>query len=279
MRKRIIIAAVVLVLVAAGVLLAIAWWSPDDAGALWASGTVEATEAQLGFQASGRIDRVNVREGDRVERGQVLARLDTREIEARLAQARAQVQAARARLAQARRDLRRNRALLEGDAIGQETYDKSRVAVSVAESELDQAEANVEALEAMLGNMTINASFDGIVTVRHREPGETVMTGQPVLSVMNPDDRWVRIYVPEDRIGAVSLGQPAAISSDTYPDKRYRGEVTYIASQAEFTPKNVQTAEERVRLVYAAKVRVTGDPDLELKPGMPADVRLELPPA
>jgi HlyD family secretion protein len=93
---------------------------------------------------------------------------------------------------------------------------------------------------------------------------------------MNPNDRWVRIYIPENRVGAVSLGQRAAISTDTYPDKRYAGEVTYIAPQAEFTPKNVQTAEERVRLVYSTKVRVTEDPGLELKPGMPADVRLEV---
>ena len=92
---------------------------------------------------------------------------------------------------------------------------------------------------------------------------------------MNANDRWVRIYVPEDRIGAVRMGMPAAITSDTYPDKTYPGEVVFIASQAEFTPKSVQTTEERVRLVYAVKVRITTDPDLELKPGMPADVRLE----
>ena len=80
----------------------------------------------------------------------------------------------------------------------------------------------------------------------------------------------------EDRIGAVHLGQPATIRSDTYADKEYSGQVVFIASQAEFTPKNVQTAEERVKLVYAVKVRIADDATHDLKPGMPADIRISL---
>jgi hypothetical protein len=113
------------------------------------------------------------------------------------------------------------------------------------------------------------------VTVRHREPGEIVPAGSPVVTLIDPKDRWVRIYVKEDRVGSVRLGGRAAITSDTYPGKAYSGQVAFIASEAEFTPKNVQTKEERVKLVYAIKVRITGDPGFELKPGLPADVRLE----
>jgi HlyD family secretion protein len=240
-----------------------------------ASGTVEATEAQLGFQAAGRIESIGVQEGDKVKQGQVMAQLDTRETEARLAQARAQIAATELRLHDARRDLGRSRELLAGGAIGQEAYDKAQLAFKVAQSDNAQARANAQAIEAVLANMIIHAGFDGVVTVRHREPGETVAPGLPVLTVMNPDDRWVRIYIPEFRIGAVHRGQKAAIQTDTYRDKRYGGEVTYIASEAEFTPKNVQTTEERVKLVYAVKVRVAEDPGFELKPGMPADVTLE----
>jgi HlyD family secretion protein len=94
---------------------------------------------------------------------------------------------------------------------------------------------------------------------------------------MDRDDRWVLIYVREDAIGRVSIGQPARIVSDTWPDRDYDGGVTFIASEAEFTPANVQTEEERVKLVYAVKVAVTGDPAIDLKVGTPADVRL-LPP-
>jgi HlyD family secretion protein len=92
---------------------------------------------------------------------------------------------------------------------------------------------------------------------------------------MNPNDRWVRIYIPENRVGAVQLGQLVTITTDTYSAKVYPGKVIFIAAEAEFTPKTVQTTEERVKLVYAVKVRITEDPTDDLKPGMPADVRLE----
>ena len=85
----------------------------------------------------------------------------------------------------------------------------------------------------------------------------------------------MRIYVREDRIGEVRVGASASIRCDTFPGKTYEGEVRFIAPEAEFTPKNVQTAEERVRLVYAVEVRITEDPEGDLKPGMPADVRLD----
>ncbi len=242
-----------------------------------ASGTIEATEAQLGFQVPGRIDFIGGHEGDTVKQGQLLANLDTRETAARLAQARSQVALVALRLAEARRDLERNKTLLAGGAIGQEAYDKTALSVNVTSNEHHQTQSAVHVLEAVLSNMNIRASFDGVITVRHREPGEIVGAGAPVLTVMNPDDRWVRIYIPENHIGAVRLGQKTAITTDTWPGKQYAGTVTYIATQAEFTPKNVQTAEERVKLVYAVKVRITDDAKFELKPGMPADVRLEAP--
>jgi HlyD family secretion protein len=109
--------------------------------------------------------------------------------------------------------------------------------------------------------------------VRHREPGEAVQAGAPVLTLMNPLDRWVRIYVREDQVGRVAIGQKAEIRSDS-DDTTRTGQVVFISSEAEFTPRNVQTTEERVKLVYAVKVAVTGDAALALKPGMPADVRL-----
>jgi membrane fusion protein YbhG len=291
------------------------------------SGTVEATEAQLGFTVTGRLTELHVHEGDPVQAGVELAALDRSERLARREQAVAQVAAARALLdelergsrpeevAQARaardatqdrmrdadRDLERARQLHEGGAVSQEVLDKASLAADVARNQLRQAaeqlqlletgprrerieaqkaqlavaEAALRELDAALENMVLRSSFDGVVTVRHREPGEIVPGGSPVIAVMNRDDRWVRIYVREDRVGAVRLGQSASLSCDTYPGKTYRGEVTFIASEAEFTPKTVQTPQERVKLVYAVKVRISGDPDYDLKPGMPADVRLE----
>ena len=218
-----------------------------------------------------------------------------------LAQGRAARDAAQQRSEDARRDLDRVGKLLDGGAVSQEAFDKTALAASIAESQLSQAreqlrllesgprteriaaqraqvaqaEAAVQVIEATLANMTIRAPFDGIVTVRNREPGEIAPAGSAVLTLMNPDSRWVRIYVPETRIGAVRLGQKARIRTDTDPDMSYGGEVIFIASEAEFTPKTVQTSEERVKLVYAVKVGLTDDPEHALKPGMPADVTLD----
>jgi HlyD family secretion protein len=294
-----------------------------------ASGTVEATDADLGFQMAGRIASIEVREGDSVRAGLEVARLDTEELTARKASAEAQVQGARALLTElergarpgeiaevraglrqaeerrddAVRDLERAQRLFEGGAVSQEALDKARTAAQVAEAGVDQArervqlleegprtervaaqravvsqaEAAVRQIDAALGNASIMAPFAGVVTLRHREPGETVSPGAPVLTVMNPEDRWVRIYVREDRIGEVRIGQTARITSDTYPERDYDGEVIFIANEAEFTPRNVQTTEERVKLVYAIKVRITGDPSHDLKPGIPADVVLAAP--
>ncbi|MFZ5623119.1 MAG: HlyD family secretion protein [Gemmatimonadota bacterium] len=295
-------------------------------GELPAAGTVEATDAELGFAAGGRIANIAVREGDRVRAGQMLATLDTTELGARrtqavaqaaaaraqlleltrgsrpeeIAQARANVQAARDAVADAERDLARYRDLAERRVISRQAYDKMAAAHDIALARYNQAkaqldlvengpraervqaqrallamnEAEVHALDAALRNLVIVAPFDGIVTVRHREPGEAIAPGAPVLTVMNPDDRWVRIYIPAPRVGEVHLGDPATITTDAPDSPTYRGEVSHIADQAEFTPRNVQTAEERVKLVYALKVRILGDSALDLKPGVPVNVRL-----
>ena len=148
-------------------------------------------------------------------------------------------------------------------------------AIRAQRAVVEQAHANLDRSEATLTNAVIKAPFAGVVTVRHREPGETVGAGAPVLTILNPDDRWVRIYVREDEIGRVQVGMKATITADTYPDRTYDGQVIYIGSQAEFTPRNVQTTEERIKLVYPVKVMIVGDQAFELKPGVPADVTLE----
>jgi HlyD family secretion protein len=309
------------------------WWllrrsAASEEDGLDASGTVEATEARLGFDVAGRLAEVLAREGDEVAAGQLLARLASAETEARRDQAAAQLAAARALLAELRAgsrseeigqaaaaveaarvrranaasELARSERLFAGGAISREAFDRAALADEVASAELERseeqlrllergtraervaaqqaqvalAEAALAAAEAALGKLSLAAPFAGRVTVRHLEPGEIVAPGTPVVTLLDAADRWVRIYVPENRIGAVALGARCGIVSDTYPGKEYAGEVVFIASEAEFTPKSVQTQEERVRLVYAVKVRVLADPGYELKPGMPVDVTLPL---
>lgn len=326
-RTRLTVVAVVLVAAAAIVAVWRLGFARDDSGLqITASGTVEAIDAQLGFQAAGRIETIAVEEGDPVRAGDEIARLDLAEATARRQQALAQAAATRAQLlelergsrseeiAQAaavrdvarekvrdgERDFTRTKQLFEGGAASREQLDKAVTALDVARSQerqteaqlrlltagprreridaaraaLAQAEAAVAATDAQLANMVIRAPFDGVVTIRHRETGEIVQAGSPVLTIMDPDDPWVRIYVPENRLAALRIGTPARISSDTYRNKTYAGAVTFIAREAEFTPKTVQTAEERVKLVYAVKVTITGDATGDLKPGMPADVQL-----
>ncbi len=313
------------------VLGAVAGWyflrGGDGAGGtLTASGTVEATDADLGFQVPGRVQTISVHEGDDVSAGDELARLDTKELDAAVSGAEAQLEAARARLTELERGARpqelataeaasrsaaqraaeasseadRARTLFAGGAISQQALDRAQTELDVADAAARQAEeqlalvregarsetiqaqraavqqatANVSRAQAALENAVVTAPFSGVVTIRHREPGETVSPGAPVVTLLDPDDRWVRIYIREDEIGLVRLGLAARIVSDTYPDHVYQGEVVYIGSEAEFTPRNVQTAEERIKLVYPVKVRITGDPDFELKPGIPADVTL-----
>lgn len=321
-----------LVLGAIAVVVAASFWAKNsgrsDEGTV-ASGTVEATESQLGFPATGRLLDVVVHEGDRVDSAQVVARLDSAEATARLEEARARLDAAQAALNElergsrpeevaqgratlagarerhedAKRDLERARKLFEGGAVSREAVDKAEMAERVTQSAADQAQealrmweigpraervaqqralvaqssAQVRGLEATLANLSIVVPRGGIVTTRHREPGEIVPAGSPVITLMDPSDRWVRIYIREDRVGQVHIGAPAEITADGFPDRTFRGEVSFIASEAEFTPKNVQTPEERVKLVYAVKVRIVDDSALELKPGLPADVRLLVP--
>uniref|UniRef100_A0A832I444 HlyD family efflux transporter periplasmic adaptor subunit n=1 Tax=Eiseniibacteriota bacterium TaxID=2212470 RepID=A0A832I444_UNCEI len=324
-RPALVVVPVLVVVAAAVTFLTVRRGGPDDA--LEATGTVEATEAALGFTVPGRLEAVRADEGDTVAAGQPLAWLERAETLARreqaaaqaagaraalaelergsrpeeIAAARAAAQAAADRLADAERDAARARALRERGVVSAQDLDKALTALEVARSarvqaaeqlrlvelgprreriesaraQLAAAEAAVRTLDATLAQMEVRAPFPGLVTVRHREPGEIVAAGSPVVTVLHRDDRWVRIYVPEHRIGAVRVGQRAAIANDTFRARRYAGRVVAIASQAEFTPKTVQTREERVRLVYAVKVRVTGDPAWDLKPGMPADVVLE----
>jgi HlyD family secretion protein len=329
-KKKLVIGAVVLTAIGAGTVYRTSAAGEADSIIL-ASGTVEATEADLGFRVSGSLDRIAVREGARVAAGTEVASLDRAELVAERAEALAQVDAAKAMLAEltagsrreeiararaaldvaterrdaARRDVERLRDLSERSVISRQSFDHQETALGVAEGEVArageelrllesgprperiaaqraavaQAAAAVERIDAVIGQAVLRAPFTGTITVRHREPGEAVAPGAPVLTVRNLDDRWVRIYVPGDQVGRLAIGSRAAITADADPSRRYDGVVSYIASVAEFTPRNVQTTKDRVRLVYEVRVRVEGDTAVDLKPGLPADVRFDLPAA
>ncbi len=149
----------------------------------------------------------------------------------------------------------------------QSNYDESKKAAA-------QAQANLDLIDAQMAKLEVTAPMDGVILTRSVEPGEFVQPGAVALTMGNLSQLTITVYVPEDRYGAIHLGQKATVSVDSFPGVPFAGQVTYISDQAEFTPRNVQTVEGRSSTVYAIKLAVS-DPQGRLKPGMPADVTFQ----
>lgn len=147
--------------------------------------------------------------------------------------------------------------------------------IDQARARLAQAREASNVAQTQLGYATLKAPFAGVVLSKNAEAGEYVAPGTSVVTLANLGQVWLRAYLEEEDLGRVKVGQKAWILSDSYPGKRYEGRVAFIASEAEFTPKSVQTRKERAKLVYRIKVDVP-NPAMELKPGMPADAEIEL---
>ncbi len=216
-------------------------------------------------------------------------------------QARANVRLQEAELTRLKKDFERAEILFTNGAISSSQYDAAKSAyetrlaqqrnaleslsltregprkenIEASEHRVQQAKAAVKTAEERLNDTVIYAPVDGVILRKNIELGETVAQGTPVYTIGDLARPWIKVYVKEDKLGLVKLGQKAKVTTDTYPGKTYDGWVSYISSQAEFTPKNVQTQEERVKLVFGVKVRVQ-NVNQELKPSMPADVRILL---
>jgi membrane fusion protein YbhG len=299
---------------------------PPADNALRVSGNIEAHESLLSFKVQGRIVELPVHEGQWVEQGQVLARLDDSdyrqqvgideatvqvkqaELELALAGSREQeIRAAQQTLLDAQADLEqkkldfaRAQTLHKEDAVStqardtaetnwkraqavyeraQQNYDLVRAGtrkeqINIARDAVGQAQEHLGMSHIRLGYTVLRAPKAGVILVRQAELGEVVAPGTPVVTLADLDDVWLRAYISETDLGRVIWGQPVSLSTDTYPGKTYRGRVSFISSQAEFTPKSVQTDKERVTLVYRIKIDLE-NPKHELKPGMPADAVIE----
>ena len=359
-RKRLIV--IVLIAAALGVTVYAAGWFRHDS-ALQGSGTVEAHDVRVGSKIAGRIDKVLVREGERVEAGQILITFDDKELLASLEQARAaaeksvrgyrpeEIAEARATLEQAKADFDmhkngyreedidaaeadvqrakadearthldfdRYESLAKKDLVSKQQRDTAEANWKVALAQLDNARhkltelqrgfrpeeiagsearyhqalatlekyehgnrrEDVEAAKAALAYdearyrerqvVAPNAAFVEVLDVR---PGDLVAPNTPVATLLEPDQIYVRIYIPETELGHVKVGQNAEIHVDSFPNKAFAGVVEQINQQAEFLPRNVQTREERVHQVFGVKVRIN-DPSGQVRAGMAADVKL-----
>jgi len=147
--------------------------------------------------------------------------------------------------------------------------------IAIAQANLKEADATLGMSRVNLDYTVLRAPTAGVITVRQAELGEVVAPGTPVITLADLDHIWLRAYIAETDLGRIHWGEDAAVTTDTYPGKKYHGRISFIASDAEFTPKSVQTYKERVTLVYRIKIDID-NPNHDLKPGMPADAHLTL---
>jgi HlyD family secretion protein len=302
-----------------------------------ASGYVEATEVRVAPQVGGRITEVAFAEGDRVEKGALLARLDTadaelavrraeadrdqalaalklleagargedvRQARAQAESAQADVRAAEAELEAASADLQRFEALLKASAGSRKQRDdaatrreiavarvtaareRARAAsegvarlragaraeeIAGARARVGSAEALIATLQKNLADAVLLSPVAGVVTAKLADAGEMLAPRSPVAAITDIDHAWANVYVDEPVVPRLRLGQPLTLVTDA--GQRLQGSITFISPRAEFTPRNVQTAEERSKLVYRIKVSVDNR-DGVLKPGMPVEAEL-----
>ena len=147
--------------------------------------------------------------------------------------------------------------------------------LATAQAQVKEAASSLEVIQTQIGYSNLFAPTVGVVLVKNTEAGEFIVPGGAVITLGDVAKPWLKAFINESDLGKVKLGQKVSVTTDSYPGKVYPGKITFISSEAEFTPKNVQTTKERVKLVYRIKVSLT-NPQMELKPGMPADARIDL---
>lgn len=331
-------------LLAAGLALlaAFAWWQlrPDGLGEGFASGNgrIEATEVDVATKLAGRIASIEVDEGDFVEPGQILARMDTQVLEAQLAQARAQLRQAengevtaasqirlreseklaaeavvrqrQAELEAARKRHARSATLVQRNAMAQQQLDDDLARLQSAEAALaaaraqvssatagiaaaqsqaieaqsasEAARASVERLQVDIDDSLLRAPRAGRVQYRVTQPGEVLGAGGKLLNLVDLTDVYMTFFLPERQAGRVALGSEVRLVIDAAPQYVIPARVSYVASVAQFTPKTVETASEREKLMFRVKARI--DPELlqkhlqQVKTGVPGMAYLRLDP-
>lgn len=155
--------------------------------------------------------------------------------------------------------------------LGRKRIHAKEAEVEALERQRDQAYAVLDEVESVLKDLTITAPTSGTVTTRMVDVGEVIAAGTPLLELVDLNRLYLKVYVPEVQIGKVRLDLPAKIYTDAFPDRPFDATVRYIASKAEFTPKEVQTPDERVKLIFSVKLYLNENPDHRLTPGLPAD--------
>ncbi|MFA5117389.1 MAG: efflux RND transporter periplasmic adaptor subunit [Candidatus Omnitrophota bacterium] len=234
------------------------------------SGNIETTGVRLAFRAPGKIRELLTDEGEMVKAGAAVARLEIDELEKIRNEAEASLRSAEFIYERAKDDYGRSENLFQAGAISAQKRDAAKTNADSAQANLDALRATLELAVTRLGFAELTSPIDGFILTKSAEAGEVVPEGATIFTVADLKNIWLTAYVNETDLGKVKLNQDAGIRTDTYPGKTYKGRISFISQEAEFTPKQIQTKEERVKLVYRIKIAVD-NADLELKPGMPAD--------
>ncbi|MFZ5800177.1 MAG: HlyD family secretion protein [Candidatus Omnitrophota bacterium] len=234
------------------------------------SGNIEGDEVRIAFRVNGQIVELLTDEGEVIRRGDIVARLNTDELSKVRDNALAVLKAAEYDYQLSRLDYDRAENLLKAGAISVQARDNAKTQFDADRANVEQAQASLELAQTRLGFAELASPLDGFVLVKSSLTGEVIQPGTPVFTAVDLHNLWVTAYINETDLGRVKLNQEAYVTTDTYPGKKYKGRVSFISSEAEFTPKFIQTQEERVKLVYRIKIRVDNE-SLDLKPGMPAD--------
>jgi HlyD family secretion protein len=178
-------------------------------------------------------------------------------------------------IAGARAQLARSQAAVRTAEANRIELRRKEQELAARRAEIDRARAQAGMTEAQLGDTTIASPIDGVVLTKSAEQGEVIAAGTPIVSIGDIDHPWLRAYVSETDLGRVKLGAKVNLTTDSYPGKVYTGTISFISSEAEFTPKQIQTKEERVKMVYRIKVDVDNRAR-ELKNNMPVDAEIPL---
>lgn len=233
----------------------------------------------------GRVEKIFVREGDALKPGQVIMQLDAAELPAQRDLAQAQVDAAsrdvesqQAQLQFLRADAKRQQELLRNHTVSPNEAERAASAanaqaksVEAAEMRVAQAKANLAQIETQLNEMRVVAPGETVLEILSVKVGDVLAPNREVATLLIPSYLWVRVYVPEPWLGLIKLGQEVRVRVDSFRNEEFKGVVEQINRQAEFTPRNVQTVEDRIRQVFGVKVRLENRDD-KLRAGMFADV-------
>lgn len=238
--------------------------------AIKVSGNIEGDDVRISFRVEGQILELLTDEGEVIKKDDIVARLKTDELSKVKANAEAALKAAEYDYELSKLDYERAENLLKAGAVSVQQRDTAKTKFDADRAAVEQCRAQLELADTRLGFTDLASPLDGFVLVKSSLAGEVVQPGTPVFTAVDLHNIWVTAYLNETDLARVKLNQEAYVTTDTYPGKKYKGRVSFISSQAEFTPKFIQTQEERVKLVYRIKVRVANE-SLELKPGMPAD--------